>query len=140
MWCDCGRPSENVLMGGPCATCNHAARKQARKAARPKTRPDPISKVSGKMAKALGHYSRQKAQWIKGKRCAVYPQHQATDVHHKKGRVGYADQWARENNIPLLLDERFWLPVSRGAHDRIELNPTWARKMGYSETRAEVTG
>jgi len=90
------------------------------------------------MAKSLGEYSRKKQKWIKGKRCAVLPHLQATDIHHMKGRVGYADQWARENNVSLLLDERFWLAVSRLGHIRIEDNPDWARKMGYSESRAEI--
>jgi len=90
------------------------------------------------MSKALGEYSRKKKKWIKGKRCAVRPHLPATDIHHKKGRVGYADQWARDNDVPLLIDERHWLPVSRVGHMQIEENPVWARKMGYSENRSEI--
>jgi len=90
------------------------------------------------MAKALREYSRKKQNWIKGKRCAVIPHLPATDIHHMKGRVGYADQWARDNDVPLLIDERHWLPVSRAGHMRIEENPAWARKMGYSENRSEI--
>jgi hypothetical protein len=109
-----------------------------RKSVAKKPRHAPIAKISGKMARALGEYSRKKQRWIKGKPCAVKPHLSATDIHHMKGRVGYADQWARENGITLLLDERFWLPVSRAGHNQIETNTEWARKMGYSMSRSEI--
>jgi len=32
----------------------------------------------------------------------------ATTIEHTKGRVGYADEWAKENGISLYLDVRFW--------------------------------
>jgi hypothetical protein len=35
----------------------------------------------------------------------------------------------------LLLDQRFWLAVSRKGHKAIEQNPEWAKKMGFSESR-----
>ena len=59
----------------------------------------------------------------------------ATEVHHKKGRKGFADQWARDNNIPLLIDVRFFLGVSRYGHEKIENNPEWAKENGYSLNR-----
>lgn len=31
----------------------------------------------------------------------------ATTCEHRKGRKGFADEWARENNVPLLIDKRF---------------------------------
>lgn len=143
MYCTCGRISENTRYGGLCATCNHAARKAERQAAKPKKvyklpkSIKPIAKVSGKMAKALGSYARDKAGWIKNKNCAVYLHLPASDVHHMKGRVGYADDWARQNDVPLLLDKRFWLPVSRVGHVKITLESTWALENGYSLSRLE---
>lgn len=62
-----------------------------------------------------------------------------SDVHHKRGRVGYADQWARDNDIPLLLDPRFFLGVSREGHEWIESHPKEARELGYSESRLKTT-
>lgn len=59
----------------------------------------------------------------------------ATEVHHKLGRRGFADDWAREKNIPLLIDVRFWLAVSSTGHHKIEADPEWALKMGYSMLR-----
>lgn len=42
----------------------------------------------------------------------------ATQVHHKRGRIGR-----------LLLDERHWLPVSSWGHEWINSHPAEARKL-----------
>lgn len=125
-----------------CATHNHQLRKAERQSNIPKKvyqfkKPtEPIAKVSGKMAKAVSEYSRIKSKWIEGKRCAVYPEQKATQVHHKKGRTGYADDWARDNGIPLLLDVRYWLPVSDDGHNEITNKSAWAFKMGFTILRS----
>lgn len=49
---------------------------------------------------------------------------EATEVHHKKGRVG-----------DLLTDERFFLAVCRSHHNYIELHPIEAKEQGYSLNR-----
>jgi hypothetical protein len=70
-------------------------------------------------------YSRERKKFLEeNPRCAVYPYRQATEIHHKKGRIG-----------KLLLDKDFWLPVSREGHNAIENNPDWARQMGYTLNR-----
>lgn len=43
----------------------------------------------------------------------------ATQVHHKRGRIGR-----------LLLDERHWLPVSMWGHEWINSHPAQARTLG----------
>lgn len=58
-----------------------------------------------------------------------------TDVHHKKGRIGFADDWARDNKIPLLLDQRFWVALSREGHKFVEEHPDWAKENGFSLNR-----
>jgi len=60
------------------------------------------------------------------------------DIHHKAGRIGYADQWARDLDIPLLLDVRFFLPVDRECHNWIELHPIVAKKRGWSYGRLAI--
>ena len=57
---------------------------------------------------------------------------QTTQIHHMKKRRGFADDWARENNISLYLDTRFWLAVSHTGHQWIESSPEEAYKLGYS--------
>lgn len=135
-YCDCGKFSENQTEGGDCASCAHAKRKAIRLGQDASKR---ILKPMGdKQKKALSDYSKKKALWIQGRPCAVYPNLKATQVHHKMGRIGYADEWARQRGITLLLDERFWLPVSMKGHNRVELNPKWAREHGYSLPRTEI--
>ena len=130
---DCG--TLKTESNGRCGSCNRLNRKLEEKAQEPLKNQVPIKKRSDKMSGLIARYMAQKLIWIRGKKCAVFPDKQAIDVHHKQGRVGYADEWAREQDIPLLLDERFWLPVSRDGHTKIEMNPDWAKKKGFSLDR-----
>lgn len=115
----------------------HRAKENAEKNPKePKPR-KPLPKVSKKRAVENAKYTVAKIQFMskpENKVCPVTSQ-PTTDIHHKSGRVGFADQWARINNITLLLDARFWLAVSREGHRQIEENPTWAKEMGYSINR-----
>lgn len=97
----------------------------------------PIKVMSTKMKTQLAKYHRLKIKFMErpeNKLCPVNKQ-PTTDVHHMMGRVGFADDFARENDIPLLLDERFWLAVSRSGHRWIEENPTQAKERGFSHDR-----
>jgi len=97
----------------------------------------PLPKVSKKRAVENAKYTVAKIQFMskpENKICPVTGQ-PTTDIHHKAGRVGFADQWARINNVSLLLDTRFWLAVSRDGHRQIEENPAWAKELGYSLNR-----
>lgn len=97
----------------------------------------PLPKVSKKRAIENAKYTVAKIQFMSKPENNVCPvtKQETTDIHHKMGRVGFADQWARINNVPLLLDTRFWLAVSRDGHRQIEENPNWAKEMGYSLNR-----
>ena len=44
----------------------------------------------------------------------------ATTVHHKKGRMG-----------KLLIDTEFFLPACMPCHEKVELEPEWAKEKGY---------
>lgn len=56
----------------------------------------------------------------------------STNTHHKMGREGFADDLARENDIPLVSDVRFFLACCSSCHpQRIHENPKWAREHGY---------
>ncbi|HZI26231.1 MAG TPA: hypothetical protein VFD46_14200 [Chryseolinea sp.] len=121
-----------------CASHGRAKRKLDKQASQPAKEKKPIKKVSDKMAALLEIYYRKRAMFIQGKKCAIYPNQKATQVHHKKGREGYADLWAKENDIILLLDERFWLPVSMDGHEKIGREDEWAKARGFSLPRLEV--
>jgi hypothetical protein len=130
----CEAPAER---NGICASHNQAARKAERNAGKEK-KVYQMPKVSKKKQKENSAYQRAKDVWIKDKPCAVFPKLKAIDIHHKKGRQGYADQWARDRDINLTMDQRFWLPVSREGHIEIESNPQWAKDNGFSLSRTEI--
>jgi hypothetical protein len=52
--------------------------------------------------------------------CAVFPNLQATEIHHAYGRRG-----------EMLLDTRYWFAVSREGHSHIHSNVEWAEENGY---------
>jgi len=86
-------------------------------------KPYKIKPRSAKRAQEDKSYNAMVKAWLHGKICPEcgLP---ATEVHHKKGRIG-----------KLLLDIRFWLPVTPDCHKKIELNPEWAKEKGYSLSR-----
>lgn len=88
--------------------------------------PKKIPRRSKKGQKEDRKYTVKRLQFLaqpKNLRCPITGEI-ATEIHHMKGRVG-----------KLLLDDRFWLAVSREGHRRIEENPEWAKEMGYSLSR-----
>ncbi|MCP1996621.1 hypothetical protein [Flavobacterium sp. HSC-61S13] len=52
----------------------------------------------------------------------------ATSVEHTRGRIGYADDWARENDITLFLDVRFWKPCCIEHNLELENNSELSKK------------
>jgi hypothetical protein len=132
----CSNPIENSDIGS-CASCGRALRKKEAEALKPKKPIKPIKPATTKLAKARLEYIKRKKVWIVDKMCAVYPKLVATQIHHKISREHnqYADDWARERGIPLLLDERHWLAVSAEGHKKIEEHPVWAKIRGFSIDR-----
>lgn len=97
----------------------------------------PICKVSKKRAVLNAKYMVLKSQFMGKKENQICPitKNPTVDIHHMKGKVGFADEWARINNIPLLIDIRFWKALSREGHTYVELHPEWAKENGYSLNR-----
>jgi hypothetical protein len=118
-----------------CASCNKLERKT--KQVTPLEPAPPIKKRSDVMARMMAIYKPKAAKFLVGKRCAVYPDKKATQIHHMYNRSidDFADEWAVNHNIPYLNDDRFWLPVSQEGHDRITEDSAWAWSMGYSFKR-----
>lgn len=107
------------------------------KTTRTRIKRKPIKTMSTKMKSELAKYQKSKLEFMAkpaNKLCPVNSQ-PTTDVHHKMGRVGFADQFARDNDISLLHDQRFWLAVSRTGHRWIEENPVQAKERGWSMNR-----
>lgn len=98
---------------------------------------NPIPKVSKKRKVENLQYSVLRIEFLGKAENRICPVtgHPTTEVHHKMGRIGFADEWARLNAISLLLDIRFFLGVSHKGHRWIEENPVEAKKLGYSVDR-----
>lgn len=58
---------------------------------------------------------------------------EATTIEHTKGRVGYADDYARQNKISLYLDQRFWKPCCLPHNLELERNPELSKKYQLSK-------
>lgn len=57
----------------------------------------------------------------------------ATTIEHTMGRVGYADDWARDNKITLFLDVRFWEPCCLEHNLELERNTELSQKYQKSK-------
>ncbi len=105
---------------------------------RPKKTQKPIPRQSKKQAREDRKYSKDAKVFKEGKVCACCNENNASTVHHKKGREGYADQWALLRGITLLHDQRFWLACCGFCHTEIEESPDWAKQEGYTLTRSDI--
>lgn len=132
----CGNPKIENRDLGLCGSCNQVRRKTEN--VKLPSDPQPIGKVSHTQSKLLRMFAVLKKRALLNQWCAVHGRNCIpTDIHHVKGRssTAYADQWAEEKGVPLLLDTRFFLPVCREAHTWIEVHPTEAKEQGYSKDR-----
>ena len=111
---------------------------------KPKKKPIPIKQVSDKMAKALGVYGKIKKEYIKDNpECEAHfcncstPSEELT-IHHKMGRIGYANEEKRQMEITLLHDKDYFMASCGSAHRWIEDNVAQAKEWGYSLDRITV--
>lgn len=111
---------------------------------KPRKRIQRIKPISNKQKQLLAKYHKIRVDFLnkpENKICPVVledregEKRSTTEIHHKKGRQGFADDWAREHDIPLLIDKRFFLAVSRDGHRWIEENPVKAKEKGFSVDR-----
>lgn len=57
----------------------------------------------------------------------------ATTAEHRMGRKGFADEWARENNVPLLIDKRYLAACCLKHNLEMENNPELSKKYQLSK-------
>ncbi len=90
-------------------------------------KPVKIKKVSNKTKKNLSKYGKAREEYLLDHHvCEVCKERRATEIHHKKGRGKY------------LSDKTYFLAVDRMCHQKVEMNPEWAKEMGFSLSRLEV--
>lgn len=127
----------NSLQKCPCDYCTVVIVGKRKFKSSPIKRQKTIRKISAKQEKKNEEYMVVRNSFLsllENKICPITKQ-PTTEVHHKAGRAGFADEWARLNNTPLLIDVRYFLAVSRNGHRWIEENPAEAKQMGYSVDR-----
>lgn len=116
----CGRFHVNKVTK-LCGTHEREAKQEQNSADRKnKSNSAGMRRESPKRAAQQIQYRARVKIWLIGKTCAVFPGRKATECHHKKGKNG-----------DLLLDERYWLPVSHEGHIEITNRPEWARERGF---------
>ena len=96
-----------------------------------------IRKVSVKRSKYTAKYKQLRQEYLskaENRFCFIDGcNRRANTIEHRRGRVGYADDWARENDIPLLIDVRFWAPCCLEHNLELERNPELSRKYQLSK-------
>lgn len=137
---DCDNPIE---ANGMCGSHNRLSRKQKKEPTKKKA----IKAFSDKKMSEIKEYSRNRKEFLKVPEntiCRVCLKEGADSIHHGMGKIGFADNEARENGISLLLDDRFWIPIHSffinpefgcSCHHFIEVNPEYAKKIGVSFDR-----
>ncbi len=102
-----------------------------------KKKPKPIKKVGEKRKDENITYKFQRTEFLKrpeNKNCFIEGcKRRANSVEHIRGRKGFADDWARQNNVSLLLDERFWKPCCVQHNLELENNPALSKKYQLSK-------
>lgn len=112
--------------------CSNAAR-EAKEDQTPKKR-KPIKNISTSRIVDLATYRPIRDSYLsEHTQCEVRGcVRNSTNLHHKAGRQGYADQWARDSGIKLLWDVRYFMACCEKCHPkRIHEDPEWARVQGY---------
>lgn len=102
-----------------------------------KKKAKPIKKHSVKRKADEREYSFNRKEFLnlpENKKCFVDGcNRNANTIEHLKGRKGYADDFARLNDIPLLLDDRFWKPCCLKHNLEFETNPELSKKYQLSQ-------
>ena len=97
----------------------------------------PIKKVSDKRALENIIYKSERIKFLQlpeNKKCFIEGCNSEADtIEHIMGRKGFADEYARENNISLYLDKRFWKPCCLKHNLELENNPELSKKYQLSK-------
>lgn len=97
----------------------------------------PINKFSKKRKKENAQYLKKRKEFLskpENRICYIGGCGEKADtIEHTKGRKGFADDWAKQNNISLYLDERFWEPCCNNHNLELEINPELSKKYQLSK-------
>ena len=121
-----------------CENCKEAEREyQSGKMAKISAPKKPINKVSDKRKVENIIYTSNRIKFLmkpENKICFIDEcRNPATTIEHSAGRLGFYDDWARDNNISLYLDQRFWKPCCHAHNLELENNPELSKKYQLSK-------
>jgi len=121
-----------------CENCKEAEREyQSEKMAKTPIAKKPINKVSDKRKVENLKYGSDRLIFLGKKEnnfCFIDGcKRDATTIEHSAGRIGFYDDWARENNISLYLDKRFWKPCCNFHNLELERNSELSKKYQLSK-------
>lgn len=130
--CECPRP-EFCKWYGPLKKPKSKGFKKSKSPSLRKTKLKPRSKKQYRYNRI---YLVLKDAWLPNKRCAVHPEKEAGQVHHIISRSvkEFHDDWAKERDVPYLIDIRFWLPVSQEGHAWIHSHPKESKENGWLQS------
>lgn len=104
---------------------------------KPKKAKKPINKVSKKHGSILRQYVKAKKEFLsrsENKKCFIDNcKRKPNTIEHTRGKVGYYDAEARQKDIPLYLDERFWKPCCLQHNSELESNYELSHKYQKSK-------
>lgn len=125
---------------GMCASCAASIRKSGR--VKVSDNGKSINRLSDKGKDIERRYLNRLRTWKKGKKCMARFKHDCgggITCHHQFGRgKHFHDELAEQNEIPLTLDERWWIPLCLNAHQIVTDDSELAWREGLSYKR--VTG
>ena len=96
----------------------------------------PINKVSDKRKALNPVYTKVRIEVLveaKFKCFIIGCSNVANTCEHTMGRKGFADQWARDNDIPLLIDKRYLKACCFHHNGELEDNPELSKKYQLSK-------
>lgn len=112
-------------------------RPDPKKPPKEKKKPKGVKKVSDKMRDLKAEYNFERKLYLakpENKTCFVNGcARVANTVEHTKGRKGFADKWARDMDVPLMLDQRFWKPCCLKHNLEFESNPELSKQYQLSQ-------
>jgi len=96
----------------------------------------PLKKVSEKRKILNKEYEKVRIEVLTEAKfkCFIYGcKNVANTIEHTAGRVGFYDDWAKDENIPLLIDKRFLKACCLTHNGELETNPELSKKYQYSK-------
>lgn len=95
-----------------------------------------IPKVSGKRQLLIPVYQKVRIEVLTEAKFICFINgctNVANTIEHTMGRVGYADEWARQNNITLYIDKRFLKACCLHHNGELETNSELSKQYQLSK-------